>query len=129
MPQFPEILRRFLHGQLYPADACDPQEIPFNECPFYDGKLRIYNSASSTFFAPSDLSGVYGMCREYIHSCSMWRNEDPCFDCVFVVTDPQVEGMRALDVARVLCFFSFRYLQMVYPCAIIHWFDRCREQV
>ncbi|KIN93763.1 hypothetical protein M404DRAFT_170289 [Pisolithus tinctorius Marx 270] len=124
MPQFPEILRRFLHGQLYPADACDPQEIPFDECPFYDGKLRIYNSASSTFFAPSDLSGVYGMRREYIRSCPMWRNEGPRFDCVFVVTDPQAEGMRALDVARVLCFFSFKYLQTVYPCAIVHWFDR-----
>ncbi|KAI6139091.1 hypothetical protein BKA82DRAFT_4332380 [Pisolithus tinctorius] len=123
IPQFPEILRRFLHGQLYPADACDPQEIPFDECPFYDGKLRIYNSASSTFFVLSNLSSIYGMHREYIHSCPMWRNEGPCFDCVFVVTDPQAEGMRALDVACVLCFFSFKYLQMVYPCAIVHWFD------
>ncbi|KIO06313.1 hypothetical protein M404DRAFT_24596 [Pisolithus tinctorius Marx 270] len=59
IPQFPEILRRFLHGQLYPADACDPQEIPFDECPFYDGKLRIYNSASSTFFVLSNLSSIY----------------------------------------------------------------------
>ncbi|KAI6155534.1 hypothetical protein BKA82DRAFT_4326700 [Pisolithus tinctorius] len=124
MPQFPEILRHFLHGQLYPADARDPQEIPFDECPFYNGKLRIYNSTSSTFFVPSDLSGIYGMHREYICSCPMWRNEGPRFDCVFVVTDPQAEGMRALDVARVLCFFSFKYLQTVYPCAIVHWFDR-----
>ncbi|KAI6143925.1 hypothetical protein BKA82DRAFT_4331090 [Pisolithus tinctorius] len=123
MPQFPEILCRFLHGQLYPADAHDPQEIPFDECLFYDGKLRIYNSASSTFFALSDLSGIYGMCREYIRSCPMWRNKGPRFDCVLVVTDPQAEDMRALDVARVLCFFSFKYLQMVYPCTIIHWFD------
>ncbi|KAI6015152.1 hypothetical protein F5J12DRAFT_904460 [Pisolithus orientalis] len=123
MPQFPEILHCFLHGQLYPADACDPQEIPFDECPFYNSKLCIYNSTSLTFFASSNLSGIYSMHHEYIHSCPMWRNEGPHFDCVFVVTDPQAEGMGALDVAHVLCFFSFRYLQMVYPCAIIHWFD------
>ncbi|KIO14670.1 hypothetical protein M404DRAFT_17529 [Pisolithus tinctorius Marx 270] len=77
MPQFPEILCRFLHGQLYPADAHDPQEIPFDECPFYDGKLHIYNSTSLTFFAPSNLSGIYSMHREYIRSCPMWRNEGP----------------------------------------------------
>ncbi|KAI6155605.1 hypothetical protein BKA82DRAFT_4326734 [Pisolithus tinctorius] len=123
MPQFPEILCRFLHGQLYPADAHDPQEIPFDECPFYDGKLHIYNSTSLTFFAPSNLSGIYSMHREYIlpQGHFMFQHR---FDCVFVVTDPQAEGMRALDVARVLCFFSFKYLQTVYPCAIVHWFNR-----
>ena len=54
---------------------------------------------------PSDLSGLYGMHREYIRSCPMWRNESPHSDCIFVVTDLQAEGMHGLDVACVLCFF------------------------
>ena len=118
------MLRRFLYLQLDPMDARDPEDIPLQECPFYDGKLYVYNSACSMFFSPSDLSGIHGMRREYICSCPMWRNEGPRLDCVFVVTDPQAEGMRSLDVARVLCFFSFKYLGTVYPCTIIHWFDR-----
>ena len=57
----------------------------------------------------------------------MWRSEGPCFDCAFVVTDPQVEGMRGLDVACILCFFSVKYLGTFYPCAVVHWFDRVED--
>ncbi|KAI5999674.1 hypothetical protein EDD15DRAFT_2386398 [Pisolithus albus] len=113
VPELPDILRRFLHSQLHPNDARDPEDIPLHECPFFDGKIRVYNSACSVFFAPSDLSGTYGMRREYIRSCPMWRNEGPRFDCVFVITDPQAEGMRGLD-----------YQGTLYPCAVVHWFDR-----
>ncbi|KIM60579.1 hypothetical protein SCLCIDRAFT_123900, partial [Scleroderma citrinum Foug A] len=124
IPYFPSLLRYFLHSQLDPTDTQLPEEIPLEECPFYNGKLRVYNSACSTFFAPSDLSGVHGMRREHIRSCPMWRKEGPRLDCVFIVTNPQAEGMRGLDVARILCFFSFDYLGTRYPCAVVHWFDR-----
>ena len=99
LPQFPSILRHYLHSQLHPTDPHDPDDIPLDECPLYDGTLRVYNSACATLFAPSDLSGVYGMRREHIHSCPMWRSEGPHFDCALVVTDLQAEGMRSLDVA------------------------------
>ena len=124
MPQLPDILCRFLHSQLRPTDPRDPEDVPLDECLLYDGKIHVYNSACSTFFAPSDLSGLYGMRREYIHSCPMWRNEGPRSDCIFVVTDPQAEGMHGLDVARVLCFFfvqlygqnlSLCHCTVVYP--------------
>ncbi|KAI6155779.1 hypothetical protein BKA82DRAFT_4326792 [Pisolithus tinctorius] len=121
LPQLPNILCRFLYSQLFPTDDLD--DIALDECPPYDGSVRVYNSACSTFFAPSDLCGLYGMRREHIHSCPMWRNEGPRFDCVFVVTDPEAEGMRGLDIARVLCFFSFKYQGTLYPCAVIRWFD------
>ena len=124
IPYFPSLLRYFLHSQLDPTDTRLPEEIPLEECPFYNGKLRVYNSACSTFFAPSDLSGVHGMRREHIRSCPMWRKEGPRLDCVFIVTNPQTEGMRGLDVACILCFFSFDYLGTRYPCAVVHWFDR-----
>jgi len=124
MPQFSSLLRRYLHSQLHATDPRNPDDIPPDECPFYDGPLRVFNSACSTFFAPSDLSGIYGMRHEYIRSCPMWRDGNPRLDCVFVVTDPQMQGMRGLDIARVLCFFSFKYLGTEHQCAVVHWFDR-----
>ncbi|KAI6132289.1 hypothetical protein EV401DRAFT_2053882 [Pisolithus croceorrhizus] len=124
VPDLPNLLRRFLQSQFCPNDSRDPEDIPYHECPVYEGRIRVYNSACSTFFAPSDLSGIHGMRREYICSCPMWRNAGPRFDCIFIVTDPQAEGMSGLDVARVLCFFSFKYQGILYSCAVIHWFDR-----
>ncbi|KAI6138254.1 hypothetical protein BKA82DRAFT_148744 [Pisolithus tinctorius] len=103
LPQLPNILHHFLYSQLFPTDDLD--DIALNECPPYDGSMCVYNSLCSTFFALSNLCGLYGMCHEYIHSCPMWRNEGPRFNCVFVVTNPEAEGMCGLDIAHILCFF------------------------
>ncbi|KAI6145842.1 hypothetical protein BKA82DRAFT_3941286, partial [Pisolithus tinctorius] len=65
---------------------------------FYDGSVCVYNSASSMFYAPSDVSGLHGMHREHICCSPMWRNEGPHYDCVFIVTDPHAEGMLGLDI-------------------------------
>lgn len=35
-----------------------------------------------------------------------------------------MEGMRGLEVARVLSFFSFVFNSEEYQCALIHWFCR-----
>ncbi|KAI6046556.1 hypothetical protein EDC04DRAFT_2558003 [Pisolithus marmoratus] len=67
------------------------------------------------------------MHHKYICSCPKWRNMGPCYDCVYVVTDPHAEGMLGLDITCVLCFFSFNYLGTDYPCAIICWFDHVRD--
>ncbi|KIM50963.1 hypothetical protein SCLCIDRAFT_144344, partial [Scleroderma citrinum Foug A] len=75
IPHFPSLLHYFLHSQLDLTDTHHPEEIPLEECPFYDGKLHVYNSACSTFFVPSDLSSVHGMRREHIRSCPVWREE------------------------------------------------------
>jgi len=104
MPQLLDVLRRFLQSQLQDDDR-HPEDVPLDECPFYDGFIRVYNSMSSMFYAPSDVSGLHGMRREHICCSPMWRNEGPRYDCVFVVTNPQAEGMLGLDVARILCFF------------------------
>ena len=112
IPHIPSLLCHFLHSQLDLTNTCHPEEIPLEECPFYNSKLHVYNSACSTFFAPSDLSGVYGMQCEHIHSCPMWREEGPQFNCVFIVTDSQAEGMRSLDVAHVLCVCVFFFIPL-----------------
>ncbi|KAF9231629.1 hypothetical protein BU15DRAFT_68171 [Melanogaster broomeanus] len=83
--------------------------LPLAACPHYDGRISTFNSASSRFYAPSDLSGIGGMHTEFIRSTPLWRNEGPRKDCVFVTTDPEALGMCALDIAHVLSFFSFTY--------------------
>ncbi|KIK81549.1 hypothetical protein PAXRUDRAFT_155864, partial [Paxillus rubicundulus Ve08.2h10] len=57
-------------------------------------------------------------------SCPMWQNEGLRYNCVFVVTDTDAGGMCGMNVAHVLCFFSFNYWGTTYPCAVIRWFDR-----
>jgi len=92
--------------------------------PQFHGKIAVHKSAISTFYAPSDLSGVGGMRHEWIRATSSWRGGPPRYDCVFACTDPSVEGMRGLDVARIHLFFSFNFENVSYPCALIHWFSR-----
>jgi hypothetical protein len=85
--------------------------------------MSVFNSASATFYAPSDLCGKEGMWQEYIQACPNWRNEGPCCNCIFVVTDLDGAGFQGMDVAPVLCFFAFSFQGHQYPCAVIHWFD------
>ena len=39
---------------------------------------------------------------EHICSCPVWREAGPWFNCVFIVTNPQAEGMHSLNVACIL---------------------------
>ncbi|KAG1894945.1 uncharacterized protein F5891DRAFT_1130746 [Suillus fuscotomentosus] len=124
IPRLPDLLAQFLFQQLHPDDHCDPCDVPLAECPRYLNKILVFNSASSRFYAPSDLSGSGGMRTEHIHSSPSWCNEHSRYDCVFVNTDSDLPGMRGLKVARVRTFFSFKYRGNTYPCAVIHWFDK-----
>jgi len=123
LPHLQELIRNFLIGQHLPNDARDPSIIPVTEFPFYDGKISVFNSASSRFYAPSDISGIHGMRVEHIRSCSNWRKSDSRYDCVFVNANTELDGMRGLEIARVLCFFSFKFRLITYPCTVVRWFD------
>jgi len=68
------------------------------------------------------------MRREHIRACPLWRNEAPRYDCVFVTTDAGVEGMGGMDIARVMCFFSFTFEAGLFPCAVVHWFDKISDR-
>ncbi|KIK13069.1 hypothetical protein PISMIDRAFT_44677, partial [Pisolithus microcarpus 441] len=63
IPNLLELIQAFLVGQLYLDDSHDPTDISHLEsgCNRYKGKISIYNSATSTFYAPSNLSGIGGM--------------------------------------------------------------------
>jgi hypothetical protein len=52
-PDFKNLLRRFLYDQLHPDSGMD---VPLSACPEFDGKISVFNSATATFHAPSDLS-------------------------------------------------------------------------
>ncbi|KAJ8580619.1 hypothetical protein M405DRAFT_34037 [Rhizopogon salebrosus TDB-379] len=98
-------------------------EAPLAECPWFDGKIQVFNSASSTFYTPSDRSGIGGVRREHIRACPLWRNEAPRNDCVFINTGAGVQGMAGMDVARILCFFFFFHVRSGFVLV------RCRTLV
>ena len=57
-----------------------------------DGRIEVFNSAIATFRAPSDISGIAGMCREHIRVMSSWRNGPACYDTVLINSDQDIEG-------------------------------------
>jgi hypothetical protein len=90
-------------------------------CPTFSGSISVFGSAVATYYAPSDQSGIDGMHRELIHSIS-WREDPPRYDCAFVNSNPELEGMRGLDVVRIL-LFSLAFKGVTYPCALVRWFQ------
>lgn len=82
----------------------------------------MFNSAVSIYYAPSDLSGIGGMRREWIRAVPSWRRGAARNDCIFVQKDENDPGFRGLHAAQVLIFFSFGHDGIDYPCALVRWF-------
>ena len=114
---------QFLYDQLYPDSEIPSSQLEVTAYPEFGGRIIFY-SAISTFRASSDISGFNSLRREYIRATPSWRNGAARYDCVFLNTDPEIEGMCGLEVARVLAFFSFVFSDEEYQCALIHWFCR-----
>ncbi|KAF8805624.1 hypothetical protein BYT27DRAFT_7224752 [Phlegmacium glaucopus] len=119
-PDLPDLIQQFIHNQQHPNHHSNTS---VSALPMFYGKITIYPSAVATFHAPSDISGIGGMRREHIRAVKSWRNGPGRYDTIFVNTDPSVEGMQGLDVARVRLFFSFSHDGIEYPCALVHWFS------
>ena len=67
------------------------------------------------------------MYRETIRSAPRWKSGDTVtsrYDCIFVDNGSDEPGVKGLDVARVHRFLSFETGGQVYPCALIHNFNR-----
>ncbi|EMD31400.1 hypothetical protein CERSUDRAFT_60074, partial [Gelatoporia subvermispora B] len=123
-PRLLELICRFLYDQLEPESEISSDDISIEDCPCFNENVYIYYSAAATFFAPSDPCGVGGMHREHIRATPSWYKGPPRYDCVFVNTDPNADGMLGLEVARIHLFMSFRYHGVRYPCALVHWYER-----
>lgn len=122
-PHLQGLIRRFLYDQLYPESHICSTDVSLNACPPFYGRISVYSSAKATFYAPSDPSGIGSMRSEYIRATPSWRGGPARYDCAFVNSHPELEGMRGLDVVRILLFFSFIYEDKVYPCALVRWFS------
>ncbi|KAH9914673.1 uncharacterized protein B0H18DRAFT_1125390 [Fomitopsis serialis] len=126
VPELPSLIARFLFFQRHPNRTDEPSE---TEVARYlrhvntTTRVPVYNSAVATFFAPTDSAGSNGMRRERIRATRTWRGSTSGrYDCVFINKDDSQSGFRALHVARVRLLFSFRHEQILYPCALVHWF-------
>jgi hypothetical protein len=133
-----DLICKFLYKQLYPGGhgpdsesaMLSPGIIPCHAAATYwqlpdlsdNLNISIFPSAVSTFYAPSDIYGIGGMCCECIRAVPSWQRGLSRYDCVFINTDPSSEGMCSLSVARVRLFFSFKFHSSNYPCALVHWF-------
>ena len=89
--------------------------------------LTTYKSAVTTFYAPSDLSGSGGMRKERIRAVPCWRGSHARFDTVLLKpnSDPESTSndeltVNSFSVAQARLFFSFKYDQASYECALVH---------
>lgn len=127
----PHLVNQFLDEQLNGSDSDfdSDSDSAIHDYDIDHKSLSVFHSAISTFYAPSDLSGVGGMHTEWIRACPNWRKSYPRYDTVLMDKDPEVSGFRGLHVARILLFFSFKYKKQEYPCALIHWFPPVQDGV
>ncbi|KAF8815688.1 hypothetical protein BYT27DRAFT_7079395 [Phlegmacium glaucopus] len=126
-PLFAGLLHAFLNDQVDGGDGLDAgMDVSDEDGDILDhiSLISVFHSAISSFYAPSDPSGICGMRQEHIRSTPSWRSSGPRHDCVFVVEDEDKEGFQGMSVVRVKLFFSFRYEGEKYPCALVEWFKK-----
>ncbi len=126
-PELPRLVAIFVHNQMHadaPLDAHDNIPTSYN----IESRISVFLSAVSTYYAPSDLSGIEGMHRERIQTTQSWRSGSPRRDCVFIEKDASLEGFQGLHVARVRAFLSFKSHTRKYPCALVEWFTTVGDE-
>ncbi|KAF7303363.1 C2H2-type domain-containing protein [Mycena indigotica] len=123
--QLPQLVQAFLEDQLY--DGRPPTAYNSDSDDDIDVKdltISVFHSAVASFYAPSDISGIRGMRREWIRSTPRWRGSGQRRDCVYVVEDEASSGFRGMSVVRVQLLFSFIFDAVTYPCALVEWFKK-----
>ncbi|KAF8274535.1 hypothetical protein EI94DRAFT_1768740 [Lactarius quietus] len=58
-PEFPLIFAQFLYKSSHPDDHLALSTL--KECPVFEGAIKVHHSTVTTFYAPSDLSGLGGL--------------------------------------------------------------------
>ena len=102
-PQLLEHVRRFLYDQFHPdAEVCG-MDTPLDSCPAVPNNLRIkvYHSATLTYHAPSDLSGIGGMHHEIIRATPSWKKGPVADDFGYVCLDKgKRESVNVVDTSK-----------------------------
>jgi hypothetical protein len=123
LPHFPQLICKFLYDQMHPNAQVPSSNVSIDACPVFEGKISVFFNATAYFYAPSDISGLCNMQQEYICATPSWQNGPPRNDCVFINSNPELHGIRGLEVAHVFLFFSFKHQHIYYPCALVQWFS------
>jgi hypothetical protein len=116
------MLRRFLFDQLYADEGLTSDNVDVNDLPEYSGRIHIHHSASSLYYAPSDLAGPHGMHREHIRSTPLWNKKYERRDTVLVQVGSEDDIMGGMMVGQVLRFLAIVHDEVRYPCALVQWF-------
>lgn len=124
VPKLHELIRRFLREQLYSDFDEEDEVVPLAACPWIRPSTQVvlHNSATATFFAPSELCGSSGMHSEVIRCTSRWRKGVPRYDTVLVQLSED-KGMEGMAIGRVRSFLSFTYGITLFECALLEWFE------
>lgn len=117
------MVHRFLYNQLNPDSEIESSNRSGDAYMNLQGHVRVVYSAVATFRAPSDIGGTNGMRHEHIRATPSWRQEKARYDCIFINSNANLDGMGGLEVGRVLAFFTFMHLDTEYLCALIHWYS------
>ncbi|KAF8334796.1 hypothetical protein F5887DRAFT_1063466 [Amanita rubescens] len=113
-PDIKTLILRFLQKENN-AEEVDPEDL--------HESVAVFNSAVAFIHAPSDPSGIGGMCKEFICATQSWRKGVSRFDCMLYKGDTlNPRSMRILQVVRARLFFRFGYCNKLYSCALVHWF-------
>jgi hypothetical protein len=128
LPEFPELLQRFLYDQQNPHPNPTGSEVDISQCPDFRGRIKVFTSASATFYAPSDYCSIAGMTTQKIRCTPSWRNGPARYDCVYAEKDPTLPGFKGLYVAQVVLLFSFEFRSVHYPCALVKWFTQVGDE-
>ncbi|KAA1467755.1 hypothetical protein DENSPDRAFT_350833 [Dentipellis sp. KUC8613] len=116
------MIRRFLWDQCYDGDDVTGEHALIDDCPIFTGSVRTYRTATSTFYAPSELAGSGGMHRELIQSVASWYNGYGRYDTVLIQAGNDSDRMGGMLVGRVRAFLAFTHDEEHYPCALVDWF-------
>lgn len=130
VPSLHELLRRFLREQLYPDLDEHDIVIDVDDCPWISPNrsiLELYQSATATFYAPSELAGPGGMHSEVIRCSPSWFKQYPRYDTVLVQLS-EAEGMDGMGIARVRAFLAFSYGITRYECALVEWYELIADE-
>lgn len=120
-PDFPSQFKLFLYSRQHPNRPI-PDDIHIESYVKFSGKIHVFHSAITRFYAPSDLCGPCGMYRQRIRCNPTWHGH-PRHDTVFVVQDKDEPGMQGMLIARIHLLFSFLDSDSeTVQCALVSWF-------
>ena len=126
-PDFCWQLQHFIQDQLQDSSPESDTASSSSMLPALPTKITTYASAVATFYAPSNISGIGGMCSERICAVDTWCHGNGQNDCMFINTDPTQPSMCGLDVACARLLFSFVHEWVKYSCAFVKWFSQIRD--